>query len=85
MLFKGPVGLAFKGGRAAGVGGTRDGPLVVSKAFSSGEDGSESPSTVVLGRKREAMMILWFLRELIVVNDEETAEQDDDDDGEPAF
>ena len=36
-----------------------------------GEAGAESPSTVVLGKKRDAMMTLWCLRELIVVDGEE--------------
>ena len=30
-----------------------------------GEAGAESPSTVVLGKKRDAMMTLWCLSELI--------------------
>lgn len=37
----------------------------------SGVDGADSPSTAVLGRKREAMTTLWFLRELIVLDDGE--------------
>ena len=36
-----------------------------------GEEGVESPRTVVWGRKREAMMILWLRRELIAADDEE--------------
>ena len=36
-----------------------------------GDEGVESPSTEVLGRKREAMMTLWCLSELIVVVDGE--------------
>ena len=38
-----------------------------------GEEGVESPRTVVWGRKREAMMILWLRRELIAADDEERA------------
>ena len=34
--------------------------------LSAGEPGVESSRTAVVGRKREAMMTLWFLRELIV-------------------
>ena len=73
MLLRGPGGLESNEPRAgvvefnsAGVEGASE-----CRGDSSGEDGAESPSTVVLGRKRDAMIILWCRRELIVVLDEE--------------
>ncbi|TBU43088.1 hypothetical protein BD309DRAFT_961506 [Dichomitus squalens] len=67
MLLSGPVALGSKGCRpgvpgvkSEGVEGTNE-----PSADSFGEAGAESPKTVVLGRKREAMMILWCLSELI--------------------
>ncbi len=73
MLLRGPGGLASRDPRAgvvefnsAGVDGASE-----CEGESSGEDGVESPRTVVFGRKRDAMMILWCRSELIVVPDEE--------------
>ena len=63
ILLKGPP---FIGGRAPGVGAAENAGLGPSEYNSSaGDEGAESPRTVVLGRKRDAMMTLWCLSELI--------------------
>ena len=73
ILLRGPGGLASRDPRAGVVEFNNAGVDDASECEgdSSGDDGAESPSTVVFGRKRDAMMIRWCLSELIVVLDEE--------------
>ncbi len=72
MLFKGPVALEIKGTLAGvpGVANAGVGARECSADSSVGDGGADSPRTVVLGRKREAMMTRWCLSELIVDVDE---------------
>ena len=67
MLFKGPLFADKRFGRELGGAVLNSGKEVTW----SGVDGADSPSTAVLGRKREAITTLWFLSELIVPDDDE--------------
>ena len=67
ILDKGPLFLESKPGRLVGGADLNSGRDVTW----SGVEGAESPSTAVLGRKREAMTTRWFLSELIVLDDDE--------------
>lgn len=80
MLFKGPVALEIKGTLAGvpGVANAGVGARECSADSSVGDGGADSPRTVVLGRKREAMMTRWCLSELIVDVDEHRVKEGDE-------
>lgn len=67
ILDKGPLFLDNSPGRFVGGADLNSGKAVTW----SGVGGVESPSTAVLGRKREAMTTRWFLSELITLDGDE--------------
>ena len=80
MLFKGPLVLESNGalGFPPGVAKPGVGAREWSADSSVGDGGADSPRTVVLGRKREAMMTRWCLSELIAEVGEQRQLMDDE-------